>query len=247
MSLYVGTSGYSYHQWKGIFYPSDLPDRQMLHYYGEVFPSVEINNTFHRMPTLALLQSWAGEVPAGFKFALKAPQRITHFQRLQGVDDAVSYLFDVAGGLGERLGPVLFQLPPSLKKDLPLLRDFLALMPPGARASIQFRHHSWMDDDVFELLRRNDTALCIADLEDDVETPAVATASWGYLRLRRPEYAEAELKRWADLVARPSWRDAFVFFKHEESAQGPLLARKLMLIAGGGQGEDQGAGKIRPR
>ncbi|WP_026842456.1 DUF72 domain-containing protein [Citrifermentans bremense] len=247
MTLYVGTSGYSYQAWKGIFYPADLPDRQMLHYYGGVFLSVEINNTFHRMPTSALLQSWSQEVPAGFKFALKAPQRITHFQRLKGVDDPVSYLFDVAGGLGERLGPVLFQLPPSLKKDLPLLRDFLALLPPAARASIQFRHRSWMDDEVFELLRRNDAALCIADLEDDVETPAVATATWGYLRLRRQDYGEAELKRWVDLVARQNWRDAFVFFKHEESAQGPLLARNFLEVAGGGRGKDQGAGKSRPR
>ena len=236
MSLYVGTSGYSYHEWKGIFYPAELPDRQMLRYYGGVFRSVEINNTFHRMPTPALLQSWSQEVPAGFKFALKAPQRITHFQRLKGVDDAVSYLFDVARGLGERLGPVLFQLPPSLKKDLPLLRDFLALLPPGARASFQFRHRSWMDDEVFQLLRRNDAALCIADVEDEVETPAVATATWGYLRLRRQEYGEAELKRWAELVARQKWQDAFIFFKHEESAQGPLLAQKFMEVAGDGRG-----------
>lgn len=237
MSLYVGTSGYSYKEWKGIFYPAELPERQMLHYYGGVFRSVEINNTFHRMPTLALLQSWSQEVPVGFKFALKAPQRITHFQRLKGVDDSVSYLFDVAGSLGERLGPVLFQLPPSLKKDLPLLRDFLALLPPGARASFQFRHRSWMDDEVFQLLRRNDAALCIADLEDDVETPAVSTATWGYLRLRRAEYAEKELQRWAELVARQDWRDAFVFFKHEDSAQGPLLAKRFLELAGAGQEE----------
>ena len=233
MSLYVGTSGYSYPEWKGSFYPEDLPAKRMLNYYGSQFRTVEINNTFHRMPKVSLLESWGAEVPADFRFVLKAPQSITHFQRLKDVDDPVSYLFDVAGALKERLGALLFQLPPSLKKDLPLLRDFLALLPPGRRAALQFRHRSWLDDEVFGLLRKNSVALCIADLQDDLEIPFVATADWGYPRLRRPDYGDAELKRWGALVRGQNWSDVFVFFKHEDSARGPLLARRFLALAAG--------------
>ena len=242
MPLYVGTSGYSYPQWKSIFYPADLPDKRMLSYYGGEFKSVEINNTFHRMPKASMMESWSAEVPADFRFVLKAPQHITHLQRLKDVDDAVSYLFEVAGTLKERLGALLFQLPPSLKKDLPLLRDFLALVPPKRRVALQFRHGSWLDDEVFSLLRKNDAALCIADVQDDLEIPVVPTATWGYLRLRRPEYAEAELRRWARVVQEQGWRDAFVFFKHEESAQGPMLARRFLALSGE---ERSGSGKPR--
>lgn len=234
MLLYVGTSGYSYPQWKGSFYPGDLPARNMLNYYGGQFNSVEINNSFHRMPKESVLAGWRDEVPAQFRFVLKAPQRITHVNRLRDVDDSVSYLFDVAGVLGERLGGVLFQLPPSLKKDLPLLHDFLALIPPGRRVALQFRHRSWLDDEVFALLKRNDAALCIADIEDDVEIPVVATANWGYLRLRRREYSAEDLKKWADLVRGQGWREAFVFFKHEDEARGPQLARQFLEVAAAG-------------
>ncbi|HBA88930.1 MAG TPA: DUF72 domain-containing protein [Geobacter sp.] len=232
MALYVGTSGFSYPAWKGKFYPEDLPEKRMLHFYGTRFRSVEINNTFHRMPRAALLESWAAEVPPDFKFALKAPQRITHLQRLKGVDDAVSYLCDVAGTLKERLGPLLFQLPPALKKDVPLLHDFLALLPPETRAAFQFGHSSWFDDEVFGLLQRNGAALCIVDSADGVEVPRVRTAEWGYLRLRRPEYGEKELARWAELVHWQKWSDAFVFFKHEEEALGPLLAQRFLTLSG---------------
>jgi len=232
MVLYVGTSGYSYPQWKGLFYPEELPAKRMLSFYGGQFRSVEINNTFHRMPTAALLETWAAEVPADFKFVLKAPQRITHLQRLRDVDDTLSYLFEVAGTLKERLGALLFQLPPGLKKDVPLLRDFLSLLPPKRRAAFQFRHRSWLDDEVFGLLQKNGAALCIADAEDDIEVPFVSTADWGYLRLRRPDYGEAQLKRWAALVQEQSWGDAFVFFKHEESALGPLLAKRFLDLSG---------------
>ncbi len=231
MALYVGTSGYSYPAWKGTFYPADLPDKRMLNYYGGEFGSVEINNTFHRMPGPSLLESWAAEVPEDFRFVLKAPQRITHLQRLRDVDDAVSYLCEVAGTLKERLGALLFQLPPSLKKDLPLLRDFLALLPPGRRVALQFRHRSWLDDDVLALLRKNDAALCIADVQDDLEIPLLSTAAWGYLRLRRPEYDDAQLRRWAEAVQQQGWQDAFVFFKHEDSARGPMLAKRFLALS----------------
>lgn len=232
MALYVGTSGFSYSAWKGSFYPEDLPEKQMLHFYGTRFSSVEINNTFHRMPTQALLQSWGDEVPPDFKFALKAPQRITHLQRLQGVEDSVSFLCDVAGVLKQRLGPLLFQLPPSLKKDVQLLHDFLALLPPNVRAAFQFGHSSWLDDDVFRLLQRNNAALCIVDAVEGTKVPRVRTADWGYLRLRRPEYGEKELGVWAELVQRQNWSDAFVFFKHEEEALGPLLAQRFLVLSG---------------
>ena len=232
MNLYVGTSGYSYPEWKGSFYPAELPEKQMLHFYGERFRSVEINNTFHRMPTPSALESWAGEVPPGFKFALKAPQRITHQLRLQEADEPVSYLLDVAGVLRERLGPLLFQLPPDLKKDLPLLRGFFLLLPARFRVAFEFRHPSWFDDEVFALLRRHGAALCIAEADNGLQVPAVATADWGYLRLRRPDYGVAQLKKWLKLVRGKEWKDAFIYFKHEESATGPKMAQRFLELAG---------------
>ena len=231
MNLYVGTSGYSYKEWKGPFYPKDLPDKQMLHYYGERFRSVEINNTFYRMPTASLLEGWAKEVPADFKFVLKASQKITHFQRLKDVRDSVEYLLSVATTLKERLGPLLFQLPPNLQKDVPRLRDFLMLLPPNSRAAFEFRHQSWFDEEVFGVLREFQAVLCIAEAENDLEIPFVSTANWGYLRLRRPDYGDAELKAWIDRVRQPDWTDAFIFFKHEDEGKGPLMAKRFLELA----------------
>jgi uncharacterized protein YecE (DUF72 family) len=231
MNLYVGTSGYSYKAWKGSFYPEELPDKEMLRFYGERFGSVEINNTFYRMPKAALLEGWAREVPANFKFVLKAPQRITHMQRLQQVDDSVPYLLDVAGVLKDRLGPVLFQLPPNLQKDVPRLRQFLNMLPRNRRASFEFRHQSWFDAEVFALLREHQTALCIAEAENDLNIPFESTADWGYLRLRRPDYDDAELKKWVDRVRQQNWQDAFVFFKHEDEGKGPRMAKRFLELA----------------
>src|SRR5881394_1123722 len=149
MNLYVGTSGFSYKEWKGPFYPEDLPEKQMLRFYGERFRTVEINNTFYRMPKESVLDAWANEVPADFKFVLKAPQRITHMQRLKDAADSVSYLLKVAVALKERLGPLLFQLPPYFKKDAARLRDFLDLLPREPRSAFEFRHPSWFDDEIF--------------------------------------------------------------------------------------------------
>ncbi len=231
MSLYVGTSGYSYKEWKGAFYPEDLPDKQMLHFYGEQFRSVEINNTFYRMPKASVLEAWATEVPADFKFVLKAPQRITHQQRLKGVDDSLRYFLQVGGALHERLGPLLFQLPPYFRKDAPRLRDFLALLPRHCPAAFEFRHQSWFDDEVFGLLRDHHAVLCIAEAENDLDIPFVSTADWGYLRLRRPDYGDKELKPWVQRVRQPEWRDAFIFFKHEEAGKGPQMARRFLQLA----------------
>src|SRR5215470_16355415 len=208
MNLYVGTSGYSYKEWKGTFYPEDLPDKQMLHFYGERFRAVEINNTFYRMPKPSVLEGWAAEVPADFKFVLKASQRITHMQRLKDAGDSVSYLLKVAGTLKERLGPLLFQLPPYLQKDLPRLRDFLGLLPADCRAAFEFRHQTWFAAEVFDLLREHHAVLCIAEAENDLEIPFESTADWGYLRLRRPDYGDAELKAWATRVRQQDWGGA---------------------------------------
>jgi uncharacterized protein YecE (DUF72 family) len=231
MNLYVGTSGYSYKAWKGTFYPEDLPDKQMLRFYGERFRTVEINNTFYRMPKAAVLEGWANEVPADFKFVLKAPQRITHMQRLKNAGESVSHLLEVSAALKERLGLLLFQLPPNLKKDLQRLQEFLALLPAQRRVTFEFRHQSWFDEEVFGVLRDHGAALCIAEAEDSLEIPFVATADWGYLRLRRPDYGDAELKTWLRRVREQGWQDVFVFFKHEDEGKGPQTAKRLMELA----------------
>jgi uncharacterized protein YecE (DUF72 family) len=231
MNLYVGTSGYSYKEWKGSFYPDDMPADGMLRFYGERFRAVEINSTFFRLPKASMLEAWAADVPAEFKFVLKASRQITHMRRLNDVSDPVSYLLKVATTLKERLGPLLFQLPPNMKKDLPRLREFLALLPPQRRAAFEFRHQSWFDEEVFALLRDHQAALCIAEAEDDLEIPFVATADWGYLRLRMPDYSDAELKAWHKRVKGQEWRDAFIFFKHEDEAKGPRLAKRFMELA----------------
>jgi uncharacterized protein YecE (DUF72 family) len=232
MNVFVGTSGYSFKEWKGSFYPEDLPDKQMLHYYAERFRTVEINNTFYRMPSESVLKNWAGEVSAGFAFVLKAPQRITHKQRLKESADSVAYLFKVAAALEDRLGPVLFQLPPFLRKDLPRLGDFLKILPAGRRVAFEFRHASWFDDEVYDALRGHGAALCIAEAEDDLEVPFVATAPWGYIRLRRPDYGDRELTAWDRRIREQNWQDVFVFFKHEDAGAGPKLAARFVELSG---------------
>jgi uncharacterized protein YecE (DUF72 family) len=228
VNLYVGTSGYSYKEWKGTFYPRDLPAGQMLRFYGEHFRTVEINNTFYRLPTASVLQAWAGDVPADFRFALKAPQRITHRQRLKDAGDSVAQFLEVAAALRKRLGPLLFQLPPNFKKDVSRLRDFLALLPAKRRVAWEFRHPSWFDAEVFELLRDHQVALCLAEAENDLEVPFVATADWGYLRLRRSDYSATELKKWVKRLRQQNWRDVFVFFKHEDEGKGPRMAKRFL-------------------
>jgi uncharacterized protein YecE (DUF72 family) len=231
MNLYVGTSGYSYKEWNGSFYPEELPAKQMLRFYGERFKTVEINNTFYRMPKAAVLEAWANDVPADFRFVLKASRRITHMQRLRNAGESLSYLLEVSAALKERLGLVLFQLPPNLKKDVQRLEEFLALLPPQRRVAFEFRHQSWFDDEVFGLLRDHGAALCIAEAEDGLEIPFVSTADWGYLRLRRPDYSDAELKTWVKRVRKQDWRDVFIFFKHEDEGKGPEMAKRFMELA----------------
>ena len=178
-----------------------------------------------------MLEAWAHEVPPDFNFVLKAPQRITHFQRLKDAGDSLAYLLRVAGALGERLGPFLFQLPPDFKKDAPRLRDFLQLLPLNTRGAFEFRHQSWFDEEVFSVLREHQAALCVAEADNELEVPFVSTADWGYLRLRRPDYGDAELTTWAERLRQREWVDAFVFFKHEDSGKGPLMAQRFWDLA----------------
>ncbi|HET8539876.1 MAG TPA: DUF72 domain-containing protein [Anaeromyxobacter sp.] len=229
MRVLAGTSGYSYPAWKGSFYPEKMPASRMLAAYAERLPAVEINATFYRMPAARTLAAWRGQVPPAFVFALKGPQRVTHLKRLAGVADDVGFFHSVAAELGPALGPVLWQLPPSLARDLPRLRDFLALLPRGGRAAFEFRHASWHDDEVLAALAGAGAALCIAD-DEERSTPAVATAPFGYLRLRRPDYDDAALARWADTVRAQRWDDAFVFFKHEDEARGPAYALRFSAL-----------------
>ena len=236
MRVLVGTSGYSYKEWKGTFYPEDLKEAGMLRFYAERFKTVEINNTFYRMPGKDMLERWAGEVPEDFTFVLKASRRITHEKRLAGdAADSVAYLFRTAEALGPRLGPVLFQLPPFFKKDVPRLRDFLARLPEDRPAAFEFRHESWFHDEVYDALRAGGAALCSADTDESGEegAPLVPTAGWGYLRLRRADYAEDDLARWAERILAQAWDRAFVFFKHEEAGKGPAMAGRLAVRLGG--------------
>jgi uncharacterized protein YecE (DUF72 family) len=235
MQVRVGTSGYSYKEWKGRFYPEKMPAAQMLSFYAGRFPTVEINNTFYRMPAAEMLQRWGAETPDGFTFGLKAPQRITHQKRLGDVAADVSYFLDAAAALGPKLGPVLYQLPPYMKKDVPRLRSFLELLPARPRTAFEFRHESWFDEEVYQALRDRGAALCQADTDDEGRPAAElpATADWGYLRLRRADYGETDLQAWADRVQAQAWDSAFVFFKHEDEARGPALASRFATILGG--------------
>ena len=228
MNFYVGTSGYSYPEWKGSFYPAKFPPKQMLGYYAARFRTVEINNTFYRAPTAPSLSAWADQVPADFRFVLKAPQDITHVKRLAGAGGAASSLFGAAEALGQRLGPVLFQLPPNFRKDVPLLRAFLASLPAGAAVAFEFRNREWFCDPVFEALRERGVALCAADADDGLEAPLVPTAARGYVRLRRADYTDAALSAWAERLRAQDWHDCYVFFKHEDAGTGPRFAARLL-------------------
>jgi uncharacterized protein YecE (DUF72 family) len=226
MRVLIGTSGFSYPAWRGSFYPEKMPEAKMLGHYAERLPTVEINNTFYRMPAPETFQRWATETPAGFRFALKSPRRITHDKKLVDVAPAVEKLDQAARTLGDKLGPILFQLPPFLRKDLVRLDDFLAGLPKTLRPAVEFRHESWFTPDVFARLRVHGAALCIAESED-LATPFEATADFGYLRLRRQDYDDAALGQWAEKLKAQGWETAYVFFKHEDEGKGPALASQL--------------------
>ena len=227
MRLSVGTSGYSYKAWLGRFYPEKFPAAQMLNFYAQHFGTVEINNTFYRMPPEPMLTQWLEQVPETFTFTLKAPKRITHVNRLRESESNVTEFLRRSALLGSRLGAILFQLPPFLKKDVPRLRDFLASLPQGRRFAFEFRSDSWHDDEVFELLRTHDASLCVTDT-DVGETPFIATSACGYVRLRRTHYDVEELRTWARRIAERGLPHTYVYFMHEDEALGTRFAKQLI-------------------
>jgi uncharacterized protein YecE (DUF72 family) len=229
MHVWIGTSGYNYPEWKGSFYPEKLPAAKMLPYYAERFPTVEINYTFYRSPNEKILQGWDNATPERFKLTLKAPRRITHDRRLRECGELVRQFLETAATLGPKLGALLFQLPPNLKKDAPLLDAFLDAFPPRVCAAFEFRHESWLDEEVYERLHARNLALCVADSER-LSTPVVITADYGYFRLRDEGYTADDIARWGDVMRdkASACREVFVYFKHEEEGKGPEFARVLM-------------------
>jgi uncharacterized protein YecE (DUF72 family) len=229
--LRVGTSGYAYKEWKGSFYPEKFPDKEMLKYYSERFSTVEINYTFYRLPKESLLQQWAQTVPESFRFALKANQKITHIQRLRNCEEILKRFLEIASVLqeGDHLGPILVQLPPNFKFDKALLEDFLSLRPTAFSFAFEARHPSWYTDETYDLLRRHNTALCLAETEK--ETPLeVLTANFTYARLRQEDYTPKQIKEWRTRFE--GWMaqgiDVNVFFKHEDSGTAPKYAQMLL-------------------
>lgn len=235
LKVLVGTSGWSYKEWKGSFYPEKFPSEEMLRFYATRFAAVEVNNSFYRIPNERVLTTWTGQVPDQFRFVLKASRRITHNTRLADEDGSLEYFLRAVNPLGERLGPTLFQLPPNFKKDVNRLQNFLGRLPRRWPAAMEFRHSTWFEEEVYQLLRARDVALVAVD-EDESEgpgSPLVPTAGWGYLRLRRSSYDTATLQRWAERIRGQPWNEAYVFLKHEEgSPTGPAAAQELKKILG---------------
>ena len=230
--LLAGASGYAYKEWKGDFYPADIKPADMLAWYAARLPTVEINNTFYRMPKAEVLEGWAATTPESFRFSIKASRRITHLQRLKAEEtaDSVDFLYRQLALLGAKRGPVLFQLPPFLKKDLPRLVDFLQVLPEGHEAAFEFRNETWFADDVYDALKAAGAALCLSEREDNAPPPLVETAGWGYVRLRLESYSPADLDRWAERLATTAWSRVHVYFMHEPTA--PAYAETLMRAAG---------------
>jgi len=230
-NLYVGTSGYSYKEWKGSFYPEKLAAKDMLPFYAERLKAVELNNTFYRFPKRSAMESWKSQVPGDFRFSVKASQSITHFKRLRDAEDPTRDMIENISALEDRLGVVLFQLPPNMKKDAERLDSFLQLLPSDIKATFEFRHPTWFDDEVLELLKRHNRALCVSDTDDLPANTIDKTADFGYLRLRRVQYGQAELKEWIEKIKKQKWKETFVFFKHEDEGTGPKLAAEFIGLA----------------
>jgi uncharacterized protein YecE (DUF72 family) len=226
--ILAGASGYSFKEWKGTFYPDKIKPEEMLAFFAERLPTVEINNTFYRLPKASVLENWAATTPQAFRFAIKASRRITHIARLkvETAAEPTGYLYRVLAALGAKRGPVLFQLPPNLKKDLPRLTAFLNVLPQGHDAAFEFRNDTWFAEDVYDALRAAGASLCFSEREDNAPPPLVETAPWGYVRLRLETYSDDDLRQWARRLEATSWREIFVYFMHEPTA--PEYARKLM-------------------
>jgi uncharacterized protein YecE (DUF72 family) len=233
MNIRVGTSGWSYKEWKGSFYPPKMPAEEMLRFYAGHFPTVEVNNSFYRIPSESVLAGWAEQVPESFRFVMKASRRVTHNNRLRDEDGSLGYFLRAINPLGDRRGPTLFQLPPNFKKDMDRLQGFLAALPRQWPAAMEFRHPTWFDGEVYDTLKARGVALVAVDENEDdgVGSPLVPTAAWGYLRLRRVSYDENQLRTWAERILDQSWSEAYVFLKHEDgSPTGPAAAREISRI-----------------
>jgi uncharacterized protein YecE (DUF72 family) len=231
MTLYIGTSGYSYKEWKGSFYPEKILPKQMLSYYASRLRAVELNNTFYRMPQPEMIESWKAQVPENFRFSVKAPQVITHFRRLKDAAPQTRIMLKAVSALEDRLGAVIFRLPEDMKKDLKRLETFLKVLPADTRAVFDFRHPTWFDDEVVELLRSQKRVFCVSDIEELPESYTFKTADWGYVRLRRVRYTEAELIAWIKRIKALKWKDTYAFFKHEDEGTGPKLAAQFENLA----------------
>ncbi len=232
MRYLIGTSGYNYPEWRGSFYPEKFPTSKMLAFYAERFSTVEVNYTFYRMPTPPLLEGWAKGTPEGFTFTLKAPRRITHDAKLQRCEELTHVFCQTATTLGPKLGVLLFQLPPTFKRNDDVLAAFVDRLPEGTRAAFEFRHESWHDESVFDCLRRKNIALCVADSEK-MSTPVVVTADYAYFRLRDEGYQDADIGRWGSTIsALGGVQTAYIYFKHEEEGKGPLFAAALGRVLG---------------
>lgn len=230
MRIRVGTSGFAYKEWKGSFYPAGFKDAFMLAYYAERFETVEINNTFYRMPKGELLEKWAADTPAHFAFVLKAPQKITHIKKLEDCASEVEFFLKSAESLGPKRGPILFQLPPWMRKNLAKLERFFSLLPPGTRSALEFRHPSWFDEETYALLKRHQAALAASETDEktgELGPPVLATTDWGYFRLRRTDYTESDLKAWIARIREQPWSEAWIFFKHEDEGNAAVLAASL--------------------
>jgi uncharacterized protein YecE (DUF72 family) len=228
MTLYVGTSGYSYKEWKGSFYPETISPKDMLSYYASRLHAVELNNTFYRMPQPNMIESWKAQVPSDFRFSVKAPQSITHFRRLKDAAPQTRIMLQTISALEERLGAVIFRLPEDMKKDLKRLETFLQVLPADTPAVFDFRHPTWFDDEVYALLRSHNRVLCVSDIEELPESYTHKTADWGYVRLRRVRYTKADLIKWNKRIKAQVWKNTYVFFKHEDEGTGPKLAARFL-------------------
>ena len=226
--LYVGTSGFSYKEWKGSFYPDKIPAKDMLSYYASHFHAVELNNTFYRLPQKSMIETWKAQVPDNFRFTMKASQLITHFKRLKDAGRETKLMLERIAAFEDRLGVVLFRLPPDMKKDIKRLETLLKHLPAGIRAAFQLEDPTWFDDDVFALLRSHSRAFCVVDTDEMPASHIVKTSDWGYMRLRRVKYSKSELKKWIGRMRAQEWTDTYVFFKHEDEGTGPKLAAQFL-------------------
>jgi uncharacterized protein YecE (DUF72 family) len=226
--ILIGTGAFAYAEWKGRFYPKDLPASEAVAFYAQLFSAVELNNTFYRMSAVESSQKWVQPAPDDFLFAIKVPQQITHFRRLNNCSDLLKTFFGMAKGFGKKLGPVNFQLPSNFKLDLQRLESFLDLLPSNFRVAFEFRHPSWLVDPVYQLLRKK--KICLVFNDTDIEMPLMATTDWGYLRLRRLKYTDTDLKNWAKRIKKQPWKDALVIFKHEEKVTAPKLAERFKAL-----------------